>query len=189
MLLPNDIRRVFDDSDCIYTHAQIEQALDKMARELAARLSEKAPVFICIVIGGMITFGNLLTRLNFPLTMDYIHATRYQGKETPESEIVFRTGNVTDLRDRTVVLVDDILDEGVTLARTIEFCKKQQAKEILTVVLLDKKKTRKPGGLQSADVVGLTVDDRYVFGFGLDYKEYLRNVPGIYAVHPKDITS
>lgn len=189
MLLPNDIRGVFDRAECIYTREQIDQALDKMARELSARFSESAPVFICAVVGGMITFGNLLLRLDFPLTMDYIHATRYLDKAIPGNEILFKSGTVTDLRDRTVVIVDDILDEGITLAYIIEYCKKQKAKEVFTAVLLDKKRPRKPEGLKNADVVGLTIEDRFVIGYGLDYKGYLRNVPGVYAVNPKDIIS
>jgi len=83
-------------------------------------------------------------------------------------------------------VVDDILDTGITLRATVELCEKLGAKEVYTAVLIDKKKPRKSKGLEKCDFVGLTIDDRFVFGYGLDYGEYLRNVPGIYAVAPED---
>ncbi len=88
----------------------------------------------------------------------------------------------TNLKGRTVVIVDDILDGGVTLANIVAFCKVHEARNVFTAVLIDKKKPREKGGIEDVDFKGLIVDDRFVFGYGLDYQEYLRNAPGIYAV-------
>jgi hypoxanthine phosphoribosyltransferase len=93
----------------------------------------------------------------------------------------------TNLYDRTVVIVDDILDEGVTLAAVMDYCRSCKAKEIFTAVLLDKKKERSPGGVEDADFKGLKIDNHFVFGYGLDYKNYLRNAPGIYIVAPEHL--
>ena len=83
--------------------------------------------------------------------------------------------------DRTVLILDDILDEGVTMKSIVTECSKASARKIYTAVLLDKQ-LNKPKQFQQTDFTGLTVPDRYIFGFGMDYKEYLRNCAGIYAV-------
>jgi hypoxanthine phosphoribosyltransferase len=82
---------------------------------------------------------------------------------------------------RTVLIIDDIFDEGYTLEAVINACKAQGAKEVLTAVLIDKEHDRKAPGM-SVDFTGLKVEDRYVFGYGMDYRGYWRNAPGIYAV-------
>lgn len=182
--LPKKIREVFSEATCLYTKYQVEAALDKMATEISYQLAHTNPIFLCVVVGGMIPLGNLLPRLDFPLEVDYIHATRYRGKTTAGDTLHWRAVPSADLTNRTVVVVDDILDGGVTLANVVDYCKEKGAKEVYTAVLVDKLREREPDGYQKADFSGLTVDNRYVFGYGLDYKEYLRNAPGIYVVAP-----
>ena len=181
MEMPQHILDVAAKAECIYSKEEIEQALDRLAEEISNDLAESNPVFLCVVIGGIIPMGNLLPRLDFPLEVDYIHATRYRGNTTG-GEIFWKVTPSASLKGRTVVVVDDILDEGNTLAAIIKFCKAEGAENIHSVVLVDKKKKRSTDGLQKADYVGLEVEDRYVYGYGLDYNEYLRNAPGIFAV-------
>lgn len=181
MKLPHDINDVFKKATLIFSKEDIERALDCMAKNISVRFGASNPLFLCVVVGGMIPLGNLLPRLDFPLSVDYIHATRYRGKTHGET-IDWKAKPASSMKDRTVIIVDDILDEGLTLTAVINYCREQGAKEVFTAVLVDKLKPRLPGGLEKADFHGLVVDDRYVFGFGLDYKEYLRNAPGIYAV-------
>jgi hypoxanthine phosphoribosyltransferase len=85
------------------------------------------------------------------------------------------------LRDRTVLVVDDILDEGLTLAAIVDFCRQQGARAVYSAVLVEKVHDRKSAAVE-ADFIGIKVEDRYVFGYGMDYHGYLRNVRGIYAV-------
>lgn len=184
MSLPAIIREVQAKATCLYTHAEIESALDKMAREIHDALADKNPILLCVMIGGLIPAGNLLPRLDFPLEMDYIHATRYRG-ETQGGEIHWLVKPRADLKDRVVLVVDDILDGGITLTEIKNFCLAAGAKDVLTAVLLDKADARLPGGVPTADFTGLTVGNGYVFGYGMDYKEYLRNAPGIYVVAPE----
>lgn len=126
--------------------------------------------------------GNLLPRLDIHLEVDYIHATRYRGA-TSGGELSWRAEPSVSLEGRTVVIVDDILDEGVTLKAIIDYCYEKGAKNVLTAILLDKKKPRLVEGVDKADFCALDVEpEHYVFGYGMDYEEYLRNVPGIYAV-------
>jgi hypoxanthine phosphoribosyltransferase len=115
----------------------------------------------------------------FPLNYDYIHATRYRG-EIRGGELNWIAKSSYSFQDRHILIIDDILDEGLTLAALVKHCKKEGAASVHAAVLVNKLHDRK-ADLQ-ADFVGLDVEDRYVFGYGMDYKDYLRNVPGIYAV-------
>ncbi|MEW8026807.1 MAG: hypoxanthine-guanine phosphoribosyltransferase [Candidatus Thiodiazotropha sp.] len=163
----------------IYTPAEIEQTLDRLAMEITGKLSGEDPLVLCVLNGALIPTGHLLTRLNFPLRHDYIHATRYRGGTSGASlEWIGRPS--TSLEGETVLVVDDILDEGVTLSAIVEACRKARAKRVYSVVLVEKLHDRGVGF--SADFIGMTVEDRYVFGFGMDYMGYHRNLPGIYAV-------
>ena len=185
-LSPEYIQEVYSKSKLLYSKNDIEAALDRMAIEISLRVADKNPIFLCVVLGGIVTLGNLLPRLDFPLELDYIHLTRYGDKCSGDSEITWKAKPSNDLRGRTVVVVDDILDEGLTLAEVIKYCKECGAKDVLSAVLLNKEKKRLDRGTESADIVGLEVGgEHYVIGYGLDYKGYLRNVPGIYAVSPE----
>jgi hypoxanthine phosphoribosyltransferase len=115
------------------------------------------------------------------LELNYIHVSSY-GLANKPGQLNWKAEPTTDLFGRTVVIVDDILDTGTTLRAAIDYCKAKGAKETYTAVLLNKCKLRKPGGVVVADFQALTVDDKFVYGYGLDYSEYLRNAPGIYAV-------
>lgn len=179
--LSKHIKEVLAKSTRLFSKEDIEHALDKLAYEISESLGDKNPVFLCVLSGGIIPLGNLLPRLDFPLEVNYVHASRY-GSKTYGSRLKWKAKPTTDLNNRTVVVVDDILDEGVTLAAIVKYCKKQGANEVYTTVLIDKIKKRDLGGLEKADFVGLEIEDVYVFGYGLDYKEYLRNAPGIYVV-------
>lgn len=178
------IREVAAKATRIFSKDEIEVALDNMAREMKERIGNSSPILLCVLIGGIIPLGNLLTRLDFPLEVDYIHVSRY-GNKMQGGELKWEAKPVGSLEGRTVVIVDDILDEGLTLAAIIEYCKLHGAKEVLTAVLIDKNRTRSEQGLKDADFIGLKIENCFIFGYGLDYKNYLRNVPGIYVVAPE----
>jgi hypoxanthine phosphoribosyltransferase len=183
--IPQHIREVFERSSCLYTKTQVEAALDRMAEQINEVLSDKNPILLCVMIGGLVPVGNLLPRLDFPMELHYVHATRYRG-ETKAGELHWKANPTFNLQERSVLVVDDILDGGATLSAIIDYCKSAGAKEVFTAVLVDKHHTRDAGGLAKADFTGLEVDDHYIFGYGMDYKEYLRNAPGIYVVDPSD---
>src|SRR3990167_7476161 len=114
-VLPNEIRDVFSRSQCLYSKAEVETALDHMAQKMNHALIDRNPLLLCVVVGGIVPLGGLLPRLDFPLEVDYIHATRYRNT-THGSELVWKAKPQLSLKNRTVVVVDDILDGGVTLA-------------------------------------------------------------------------
>lgn len=175
------IKQVLEKSECLYDLEAVETALDQMAKVMTQQLQHKNPLILCVMIGALIPAGHLLTRLNFPLEVDYIHATRYRGT-TRGGDLHWLVEPRQSLKDRTIVIVDDILDGGITLAAIIDYCNQAGAKEVLTAVMVNKIRERDPGVNFDPDFVGLDTEDRYLFGFGLDYEGYLRNAPGIYAV-------
>ena len=174
------IRRIYREADCLYAQAEVAKALDAMAVRITERLSDAMPLVLCVMNGGLIPAGMLLERLDFLLQLDYVHATRYRG-ETTGAQLQWRKKPELPLQGRSVLIVDDILDEGLTLQTVRDWCLEQNPKEVLSAVLVEKRHDRKQTPVR-ADFVGLTVPDRYVFGFGMDYKNHLRNAPGIYAV-------
>lgn len=184
MAVPLKIRDVYQKSTCLYTPKQIETALDQMAIDIYARLHDKAPILMGVMVGGLIPMGNLLPRLDFFLEVDYIHATRYQGNTTG-GELVWKAKPTLNIENRTVLVVDDILDGGLTLSKIVEEVKMMGALEVLTCVLVDKNRPREKGGLLKADFTGLHIDDHFIFGYGMDYNNYLRNAPGIFVVAPE----
>ena len=184
MSIPNKIKEVYEKSTCLFTTKEVEAALDRMAINIHAELHDKNPILLCVMIGGLVPMGNLLPRLDFPLEVDYVHATRYRGGISG-GELTWKVKPSLNLAGRTVLVIDDILDGGVTLAAIIEEVKKLGALEIFSAVLVDKHHKRVPNGLEKADFVGLQVDDHYIFGYGMDYNEYLRNAPGIFVVSPE----
>ena len=177
----HEIERVYAEADCLFTAEEVAAALDRMASAITARLAAVNPVVLCVMHGGLIVTGRLLPRLLFPLETGYLHATRY-GHDFCGSHLDWRVRPTEDLRSRTVLLVDDILDEGATLAAIIDYCRAEGATEVLTAVLVDKGHDRKASPVLTGDFVGLVSPDRFLFGCGMDYKGYWRNAPGIYAV-------
>ena len=185
MSMPVDVRAVASRATRIHDAGRVEAALARLAREITAELAGSDPILLCVMNGGLIVTGLLAVRLQFPLQIDYLHMTRYRGA-TSGGEIECRVMPALDLRGRVVLVVDDILDEGNTLSAVLRYCREQGAARILSAVLVDKRRPR-PEALAAADFSGLHVPDRYVYGYGMDYKNYLRNVDGIYAVADEDM--
>jgi len=178
-ITPEQAQQVLDESDLIYSKPEIEAAYERMSVAISAVIADKNPLVVCILNGGLVPLGGLITRLNFPLQLDYLHASRYRG-ETSGGELIWIARTQHTLKNRVVLLVDDILDEGHTLDAIIKDCYVNGAQHVYSAVLLEKKLEIEKS--IQANFVGLEVEDRYVFGCGMDYKEYHRNLPGVYAI-------
>ena len=176
-----EIKRARDEADCLANDATVEAALERMAAEITARLADANPLVYAVMNGGLIFAGRILPRLPFPLEVAYLHATRY-GHALEGTLLDWRVRPTQDLRDRTVLVLDDILDEGHTLAAIIDYLKAEGAREVVSAVLVHKIHDRKAFAGMRADFTGLDVADRFLFGGGMDYKGYWRNAPGIYAL-------
>lgn len=170
---------VWQAADLLHSPAEVHQALDAMAQAIRQTLADADPLVLCTMTGGVMLAGQLLPRLDFPLELDYLHATRYRGA-TQGGELHWIHQPKTALVGRAVLVLDDIFDEGHTLAAILDYCRSQQPRSLHTAVL-----ARKAGAEQVAlvpDFCGFVLPNRYVFGMGMDYHSYLRNAPGIYAV-------
>jgi len=177
MNLIEEIKRVEREADLLLSEAEVEAAIDRVADEITERIGESRPIVLTVLNGGIIFAGKLLTRLRIPLELDSINASRYRARPRRRNPLAAQAAPV--LQGRTVLLVDDVLDEGVTLAAVTDWCKEQGASQVLIAVLIDKQIGRvRPC---RADFVGLEAENRYLFGYGMDYKSYLRNAPGIFA--------
>lgn len=167
-------------AELIHDKATLLTAIDDMGRRIAADLDGTHPVFLSVMHGGLIFAGHLALALPLDCEFDYIHATRYRGETSGGALHWIHTPRIP-IAGRRVLLVDDIVDEGKTLAALREWCFEQGATEVRIVALCEKRHGRCVAGLTS-DYVGVEVPDRYVFGFGMDFHEQGRNLPAIYAL-------
>ena len=176
---PQAAQKLLAEAELVHSAEAVQAALDSVAAGIRAQLGDKNPLVLCVMAGGVIFCGQLLPRLDFPLDFDYLHATRY-GADTQGGKISWRSAPWIPVKGRTVLVVDDILDEGVTLAAVKDSLMRLGAAEVLVAVFADKLNGKqKP---ISADFLGLTVPDRFVFGYGMDVDGAWRNLPAIYAM-------
>ena len=171
--------RVKDEADLLYSEDEVEAALERMASDIGEAMADSNPVILCVLLGGIVTTGKLLSRLPFACELSYVHATRY-ANDTEGGELVWAVTPYGDIKGRNVLIVDDILDQGHTLHEIERALRAAGAASVRKAVLV--RKQRPQPAATTADFVGLTVPNRYVFGYGMDYKGYWRNLPAIYAV-------
>jgi hypoxanthine phosphoribosyltransferase len=171
--------RFLEQSDLVASADDVQAALQRIAAEIETRLRGDYPLVLAVMGGAVVFAGQLLPLLRFPLDFDYIHVSRY-GKETRGAAIDWRVAPPAGVRERTVLVVDDILDGGQTMAAIRDRLLALGAKAFHCAVLVEKVLDReKP---IHADFVGLRIPDRFVFGYGMDAKGYWRNLPEIRTI-------
>jgi hypoxanthine phosphoribosyltransferase len=166
----------------------VQAAVGRVAGTLNARFGnpdEQAFPLVLGVMGGAVVFtGQLLPQLAFPLEFDYIHVSRY-GDDDQGGRVIWKVIPRPNVAGRTIIVLDDILDEGETLAQVKQRLLDMGAAEVIICVFADKAlKRSKP---IKADIVGLTIPDKFVVGFGMDLYGYWRNLPGLWAIRPEDL--
>jgi len=172
-------QQLFNQSELVHSAESVNLAIEQLASDIALSLSESTPLVMCVMGGAVVFSGQLLPKLNFPLEFDYVQASRYHN-QTSGQNLVWKVEPKENVRGRTVLLLDDILDEGHTLQAIKQKCLEQGATRVVIAVLVEKLLDHaKP---ISADFVGLTVPNRYVFGCGMDAYGWWRNLPAIYAL-------
>ena len=175
----NELKNILASADVIHSKEAVAAAVSRVAREITEKLGETNPLLLCVMSGGVPFAGQLMTQLEFPLEFDYLHVTRY-GQETSGGALSWRSTPWTPVEGRTVVVLDDILDEGLTLSAIVERLKELGAAACYTAVATEKLNGKKKP--IKADFVALTVPDRFVFGYGMDVRGAFRNLPAIYAM-------
>lgn len=176
---PQEAQKIFDEADLLCSAEESALAVRRLAAEISARLAASNPLVLAVMGGAVVFTGQLLPQLSFPLDFDYLHVTRY-GDVTTGGQLSWIVEPRASVAGRIVLIVDDILDEGVTMAEIVRRLRDQGASEVLSAVFADKNLGRsKP---ITADFVGVHLPDRYVFGYGMDVKGAWRNLPAVYAV-------
>lgn len=182
-------RALIAHAEEIVSAAEVQSAVKRVADTLNARFESAGDDFplVLSVMGGAVVFtGQLLPQLAFPLEFDYIHVSRY-GDEDQGGRVIWKVIPRSNVAGRTIIVVDDILDEGETLAHVKQRLLDMGAAEVIIAVFADKAITRaKP---IQADIIGLSIPDKFVVGFGMDVYGYWRNLPGLWAIHPKDLSA
>ncbi len=158
---------------------QVTRAIDRVALRISLALRHDNPLVICVLKGGLVFCGRLLTRLHFPLELGYLHVHRY-GQGRAGGDLAWAAYPTPSPHGRVVLVVDDILDQGETLAAVRDRLTRAGAKSVLTAVLVRKQIAEAPA--IEADFFGLECPDRFLVGCGMDYQDYGRNLPDIRAL-------
>ena len=167
-------------ADLLYGRAELDGVIAAMGKRVDEALAGERPVLLTVMNGALIFAAQLALAIHTDLEFDYVHATRYRG-EMSGSDVQWLREPKVSLVDRVVLLVDDILDEGHTLKAVREYCYQHGARRVLIASLCTKRHDRLVEGMGS-DFNGVELPDRFVFGYGMDYYEQGRNLPGIYAL-------
>lgn len=176
---PQEAGKIFAEADLLCSAEESALAVRRLAAEITARLADANPLVLAVMGGAVVFTGQLLPQLIFPLDFDYLHVSRY-GDVTRGGQLEWIVEPRSAVAGRVVLVLDDILDEGVTLAEITKRLRAQGASDVLSAVFADKNIGRsKP---IAADFVGVHLPNRYVFGFGMDVKGAWRNLPAVYAM-------
>lgn len=183
-------RALLAHAEEIVSKEDVAAAVTEVASVLNARFNapgnEEFPLVLGVMGGAVVFTGNLLPQLDFPLEFDYIHVTRY-GDDDQGGKVVWKVIPRQSVQGKTIIVVDDILDEGETLAHVKQRLLDMGAAEVILAVFADKAIGRaKP---VAADIVGLTIPNRFVVGYGMDVYGYWRNLPGLWAISQEDLSA
>jgi hypoxanthine phosphoribosyltransferase len=174
-----DPKKILEGADLLFSAQEVDLAIERLANQINDEFEHIVPLVISVMGGATFFAGQLLPRLLFPLQFDYVQASRYHD-QTHGNELIWKVMPGENVRGRTVLILDDILDEGHTLAAITEKCLTLGAERVAIAVLTEKDLSKqKP---VTADYVGLVLPNRYVFGCGMDVYGWWRNLPAIYAL-------
>ena len=184
----NRARDLIKNAELLFDQDTVQASITRMADVLNTRFnaadSKEFPLVLGVIGGAVVFTGNLLPQLSFPLEFDYIHVSRY-GDDDKGGEVVWKVIPRSNVAGRTVIVLDDILDEGETLAHVKQRLLYMGASEVILAVFADKAIGKKKP--VQADIVGLVIPNRFVVGFGMDAYGYWRNLPGLWAIKPEDL--
>lgn len=175
-----ELEDVLKNSECLINKHQIEEAYNHLATQLNFHYQELNPIVLVVMNGGLIPAGQLLTRFTFFHRIDYIHASRYENNLGTDG-LNWKAKPKHSLNGEHILLIDDIFDEGITIKSVVDELLSHEPASLKSAVLLNKKHDRKVQGYVP-DFIGCEVEDRYIFGCGMDYHGYLRHLSGIYAL-------
>ena len=181
-----DAKKLLADSEILFTADEVNAATSRVATEINRDYADQHPLILSVMGGAVVFSGQLLPQLNFPLEFDIVQVSRY-GDKTVGSQLTWRVAPRDNIVGRDVIILDDILDEGITLAAIVDLVKRNGAKSVACAVFCVKDygeeiNARKP---LKAEYIGIVVPNRFIYGYGMDVSGAWRNLPAIYAVKGK----
>ncbi len=182
-MLLSRAQQVHQTAELLFDAEAVEQGIADLAARVGRDGAADFPLVLCVMNGGLYLTGQLLRHWNFPLTVDYVHATRYR-LATLGKDVLWKAYPQNEIRDRNVIIVDDIFDQGYTLEEVKGYCLRHGARQCISAFLIRKTHERKKADI-APDYVGLECDDCYVYGAGMDLNGHFRNLSSIYALPAK----
>jgi hypoxanthine phosphoribosyltransferase len=176
-----------DLEEVLLSEEQIQHRLDELAAEIQRDYADKDLTLVAVLTGSVMFIADLLRRLPMQLRLDYIGVSSYHGKTRSSGELVVTKVLKLDVRDRDVLVVDDILDTGLTLVKIREMIVKLQPRNVRFCTLLEKNVLHRENF--HADYVGFRIPNKFVVGYGLDYQERYRNLPYVGTLRTEAITA
>jgi len=175
--------KIHSSADLLFAPEAVEQGIADLAVKVANDCEKDFPLVLCVMNGGLYLTGQLMRHWNFPMTIDYVHATRYR-LATLGKDVLWKAYPQNQIKDRHVIIIDDIFDQGYTLEEVKSYCLKHGARKCSSVFLIRKSHDRKKADIQP-DYVGLECGDCYVYGAGMDLNGHFRNLSSIHFVASK----
>ena len=176
--MKNDIKEI------LLTEEQIASKVKELAKQLSEDYAGKNPVFVGVLKGVVIFFADLVREVTIPCEIDFMSISSYSGtNSTGRTEI--RKDLSVDIKDRHVVILEDIFDTGTSLTFTVNHLLNKQPASLRVCTFLDKPERRRPGVTLVPEYVGYTIPNEFVVGYGLDYNEHYRNLPYIGILKPE----
>ncbi|REJ26325.1 hypoxanthine phosphoribosyltransferase [Caldibacillus debilis] len=172
-----------DIEKILITEEEIQSKIKELAKILTEEYRGKFPLAVGVLKGAMPFMADLLKRVDTYLEMDFMDVSSYGGKTVSSGEVKILKDLDTSVEGRDILIIEDIIDSGLTLSYLVDLFKYRKAKSIKIVTLLDKPSGRKTN--IEADYVGFVIPNEFVVGYGLDYKEKYRNLPYVGVLKPE----
>lgn len=174
----NAWERAYGKARLVYNERQVTEAIDRLAVRLTARLAASEPLLLSMMNGGLMFTAAIMQRLHIPLHLDYIHVTRYRNAKQG-GQIEWHQRPREHVKNRTVLLLDDICDQGVSLLEAVSSVKSAGAREVVTAVLI---RRIRPDACFKPDFVALECGSGFLIGWGMDFRGYGRNLTAVFEI-------
>jgi hypoxanthine phosphoribosyltransferase len=159
----------------LFSKADIDRRVAEMGAEITRDLAGSDLIALCVLKGAMFFCSDLMRQIGFDVALDFIQISSYGNQKTSSGVVTILKEPQLDMRDRTVLIVEDIIDSGLSMNEVFRYIKLDRgAREVRTATFLDKPAARKVDF--NADYIGFSIDPKFVIGYGLDYAEKYRNV-------------
>jgi hypoxanthine phosphoribosyltransferase len=161
----------------LITKPQIDKRVAEMGRQISADLAGTNPIALCVLKGAVFFCSDLMRQMSFDIALDFIQVSSYGNERYSSGVVTILKEPQLDMRGRAVLIVEDIIDSGLSMREVFRYIESRGASMVRTVTFLDKPAARKVDF--RADYVGFSIDPQFVIGYGLDYAEKYRNIPEI----------